>query len=65
MVTIGHAAGLLQGDYHFYRAYKTFFVFSPQYQGGQRNVKPISLLQNTPTRKKDENKKKRVEMNLP
>jgi len=49
MVTILHTAGLLKGDHQFYREYKRAPMSLPQYEGGHGDVKPISLLQNTPT----------------
>jgi len=49
MATIQHAAGLLKEDHQFYREYKTFSMSLLRYEGGHRDVKPISTLQNTPT----------------
>jgi len=65
MVMIRHAAGLPKGDHQFYRENKRVSMSLPQYEGGHRDVKPISLLQNTPTQEERREKKKEEEMLLP
>jgi len=66
MVTIRHAAGFLKGDHQFYTEYKSVSMAVPQYEGGHRDVKPISMLQNTPTQEERRKyKKKEEEILLP